>query len=220
MGGHSAGEVASARAIAALDTALSSKAMAAAASAEGMEHLLRAALDSANERVLALSRERPQWSGAGTTVVIGAVRGRTLHVANLGDSRAYLIRGSETSVLTVDHSLAAEWEQQGLLDAKRARHHPLRNQLTACLGMRGAITPAYRSLAVEREDCVVLCSDGLWDMLPDPEIARITRESSTPEEAVAALAAAANDAGGADNITAIVVWVASGPATERATRAG
>jgi protein phosphatase len=153
--------------------------------------------------------------------------GARLHVSNLGDSRAYAIRGrdrpedpphgrraggtptggDDIKLLTKDHSVAAALMDQGQLTPEQARMHPLRNHLTASLGIPQPVTPAYVSVAVQPGDRIVLCSDGLWDMLSDAEIADLSIAHSDPREAVKALISAANAAGGLDNITVIVVAV-------------
>lgn len=208
MGGHSAGEIASSRAIRFLDGLLAAEVLEQAFGADrGIEGWLRQILQQVNDEVLALGQENEVWESMATTVVIGAIHERGLHVANLGDSRAYLIRGGEARVLTKDHSVAAALAEQGQLESDRARAHPLRNQLTASLGLRQPVAPFYHTEALQSDDRIVFCSDGLWDMLPDREIARITMSQSDPAEAARALIRAANEVGGADNITVIVLMM-------------
>ena len=226
MGGHAAGEVASGEAIEALDELLPAESLARALAAgdESVESLLREALQQANERMVALGQKNSSWAGMASTAVIGVLHGTRLHVSNLGDSRAYRVRGfdfaqpgptpssvegrgDQITLLTRDHSVAAALVDQGQLTPEQARMHPLRNHLTASLGIPQPVTPAYTCVAVQPGDRIVLCSDGLWDMLSDAEIAHLSIGHPDPHEAVKALISAANAAGGLDNITVIVVAV-------------
>ncbi len=209
MGGQAAGEVASSNAVDALDELLSADTLrqALAAGEEAVESVLAGALERANRHVVALGESNRAWAGMASTVVIALVDGERVHVANLGDSRAYQVRGRQVSVLTTDHSVAATLVEQGELTPEQARTHPLRNHLTSSLGIAEPMTPGYTCVEAAPGDRIVLCSDGLWDMVPDEEIARITMSHSDPRETVEALIDAANEAGGKDNITAIVVLV-------------
>jgi protein phosphatase len=206
MGGHSAGEIASSRAIHRLDELLSAEALAkACASPADIEDWLRQILQQANDEVLALGQGNEAWENMATTVVVGIVRDGALHAANLGDSRAYLIRNGQAQPLTRDHSVAAALVAQGQLEPERARAHPLRNQLTASLGLKQPVAPFHTRVPLQQQDRLVFCSDGLWDMLPDSEIARIASSPAPPAEVARELIRAANQAGGADNITVIVL---------------
>ena len=208
MGGHAAGEVASREAIDVLDAVLTPEALeqALTGDGDGIEALLSEGLRRANERVFTLGSENPAWSGMASAAVICLLDRTAVHLANVGDCRAYRLRGEDVQLLTTDHSVAAALVIQGKLTAEEARSHPLRNHLTASLGLPQPSDPACSSLDVQPEDRFVICSDGLWDMLPDATIAHLAI-SHPPEEAVKALIRAANDAGGADNITVIVVHV-------------
>jgi protein phosphatase len=207
MGGEMAGEQASALAVATLTEVLTAERIEQASGEAGgdVEALLREALHEAQEAVTSLASAHPDWGRIGTTAVVALLRGDRLHVANVGDSRAYLLNGGQPQLLTRDHSIAAALAEQGQLTAEEARRHHLRNQLTAFLGMSQPLKPAYAQIQMRPGDRVVLCSDGLWDMLSDEEIARIASELPDPRAATRALIDAANHAGGRDNITVIVV---------------
>jgi len=209
MGGHMSGEQASAVGVHTLGEFLTSERIEQVSRGEGgdMQGLLAEGLQRAHAAVVDLAAEHPDWGRIGSTVVVAILTDGVLHVANLGDSRAYLVRGGELQVLTRDHSIAAALLEQGQLSAEEARDHPLRNQLTGFLGMPKPIAPAYVTAAVQSGDRIVLCSDGLWDMLPDDEIARLALRNADPRDAVEELINAANAAGGLDNITAIVAAV-------------
>ena len=214
MGGHAAGEQASREAVETIASQLSIEALskAAASGCEEMARLLSHACEEASRKVINLANEHPEWVGMGTTVVIAVVEGQTAHIANVGDSRAYLIRGGETELLTTDDSVAADLVAGGQISADELRSHPLRNHLTAALGMTrdgepAPIQPHTKSVSLEPGDRILLCSDGLWDMVTDDDIKKLVSDSRDPREAVVNLINAANDAGGLDNITAIAVFV-------------
>jgi protein phosphatase len=209
MGGHAAGEQASAAAIQVFDEVLSAPRIrnALEAAEGGMQDLLAEALQQANNSIRDFGKERLHLAGMGSTAVIGVLGEGIFHVANIGDSRAYLARGEGAQILTKDHSVAAAMCEQGQLTAEEARHHPLRNHLTASLGSTRPVRPHYQATPVLPGDRIVLCSDGLWDMLPDAQIASLALAAPTPQAAVRALLQAANDAGGLDNITVIAVAI-------------
>jgi serine/threonine protein phosphatase PrpC len=216
MGGHAAGDRASKVAVSVLSDTLSAERLERALSGgpTDTEALLREGLQRANDAIIALTRDHEEWQGMGSTAVIAILHDATLYVSNLGDSRAYLVRGGQAQPLTRDHSVAAVLMEQGQLGANEARSHPLRNQLTASLGLGGEVTPAFAVAQVQPEDRVVLCSDGVWDRMPDSGIARTAALHTDPGAAVTELISAANAAGGQDNVTAIVVIL--GPAEETA----
>ncbi len=204
MGGHVAGERASAEAVRALDTLLNAAMLAQIHSADDARQLLYTALQQANDAVRAVSEANPELTGMGTTIVACLLRGDQLTVANLGDSRAYLLRALTPTILTRDHSVAAMMQEKGELTPEAARSHRLRNQLTASLGITRTVDPHVQTITLLEGDRIVLCSDGLWDMLADEEICRLATAGETPESSVHALIIAANEAGGLDNITVVL----------------
>ncbi|PIX37510.1 MAG: hypothetical protein COZ57_33950, partial [Armatimonadetes bacterium CG_4_8_14_3_um_filter_66_20] len=204
MGGHAAGDRASGLAVEELAAHLSADRLDATSPAD-LAGLLAEALQRANDAILALAAaDRALW-GTGSTAVIAVFDGVRLHLSNIGDSRGYLIRGGRTRVQTRDHSVAAGLVEAGQLKPEALRDHPMRNQLTAALGTEGRVNPAYTSLALLPGDRIVLCSDGLWDMVEDADIVALVAAHDDPAAAVAALIEAANAAGGTDNITAVVL---------------
>jgi PPM family protein phosphatase len=178
---------------------------AALASGEDPEPALIRLLEAAGEAVAAAAAANPEWEGMGSTAVILLYRDGVAHIANVGDSRAYIVRGARAVVVTRDHSAVAQLVEQGHLSEEEARHHPLRNQLTAVLGLEGFFSATYVALRPEPGDRLVLCSDGLWDMLDSTEIGRIVGATDGPATAVQSLVARANEAGGHDNTTVAVV---------------
>lgn len=151
------------------------------------------------------SAGKPGVRGLGSTVVAALVRGTEVHLAHLGDSRAYLYRQGKLRQLTRDHSVLRSLLRQGKLTREEARVHPARSQLSRFVGMEGEANPDVEQLLAEPGDRLLLCSDGLTTMLEDAEIAATLREEGDVEEACRALVRKANAAGGRDNVTAMLV---------------
>ncbi|MHB9022645.1 MAG: PP2C family protein-serine/threonine phosphatase [Armatimonadota bacterium] len=208
MGGHAAGEQASAAAVCALDAMLTADRLqdAIADGEKAVWMLLCEALVAANTAILQVAECHREWAGLGTTVVLAFIDDDRLYLANVGDSRAYLIRGKKIDALTSDHTVAATLLAEGEITEEELRDHPLRNRLTMVLGTQDALEPSLTFLTLRLGDRLILCTDGLWDLLEDTDIADIVRYSATPNEAVYALIAAADDAGGHDNITTVVIF--------------
>jgi PPM family protein phosphatase len=199
IGGFEAGEVASRIAVDVL------KELEPGASFE-------AAISEANRRILAAGRGDERLSGMGTTVVavrFGGTRDEPVaQVAHVGDSRAYLLRGGSLRPVTEDHSLVAELVRSGDLTRDQAAEHPQKNLITRALGADEEVEVDTAVLPVEAGDRFLLCSDGLSDMIPETRIGEILAEApGDPEKPAQSLVSAALDAGGADNVTVIVVDV-------------
>ncbi|MGH3147063.1 MAG: Stp1/IreP family PP2C-type Ser/Thr phosphatase [Rubrobacter sp.] len=170
------------------------------------------AIAEANRRILAAGRGDEKLSGMGTTVVAVRFRGTqaepVAELAHVGDSRAYLVRDGEMKPVTEDHSLVAELVRSGDLTRAQAAEHPQKNLITRALGADEHVDVDTTVLPIEAGDRVLLCSDGLSDMVPEARISEIVRESpDDPERASRGLLSAALDAGGNDNITVVVVDV-------------
>src|SRR5215216_1912949 len=199
IGGFEAGEVASSIAIEVL------KELEPGASFE-------AAIRKANRRILAVGRGDERFSGMGTTLVAvrfgGTQEEPAAQIAHVGDSRAYLLRGGDLRPLTEDHSLVAELVRSGDLTRDQAAEHPQKNLITRALGAEEEVEVDTAVLPVEAGDRFLLCSDGLSDMVPEGRILEILAEApGDPEKPARSLVSAALDAGGADNVTVIVVDV-------------
>ena len=211
IGGFEAGEVASSIATEAL---------------KELEPLspLEDAIREANRRILAAARGDEKLSGMGTTVVamrFGGTREEpTAEISHVGDSRAYLLRGDDLKPVTEDHSLVAELVRSGDLTRAQASEHPQKNLITRALGAEEEVDVDTAVLPVEAGDRLLLCSDGLSDMVPETKMLDLlTSHPEDTEKTVHALVRAALDAGGADNITVVVVDVREeDPPAERARR--
>jgi serine/threonine protein phosphatase PrpC len=167
---------------------------------------LMAAVRLANTRVLEAMRKDARLRGMGTTVVACLADDTTMSVAHVGDSRAYLIRNGQLSRLTNDHSWVFEQVQAGMLTEAEAEKHPLRNVITRALGGALSVSPDAAEVEAHPGDVYLLCSDGLTGMVPEEEILRVVTDSSGDiEKACQELIDTANERGGLDNVTAILV---------------
>jgi PPM family protein phosphatase len=196
MGGHRAGEVASATALEALRAAV------------GAGRPLREAIEDANEAVHTKSLTDASLHGMGTTLTAGTLAaGGTLIVGHVGDSRAYLLHDGELRRLTTDHSLVEELVRDGRLTADEAAVHPLRSRITRALGVDPSVEVDVYPVELTPGDRLLLCSDGLTGMVQADDIAAALRRELDPTRAATALVDAANAAGGEDNITVVIVAV-------------
>jgi serine/threonine protein phosphatase PrpC len=200
MGGHAAGEVASEIAVSTVCNLYYQN------TDPDVPANLVSAIRYANLAIYQSARENQQQSGMGTTCVTAVLRGETAFVANVGDSRAYLVRRGMVKQVTQDHSWVMEQIQMGNLSEEEARTHEMRNVITRSLGPFPDVDVDIFAEQLEEGDALVLCSDGLSGMMTDIDILRIV-ESFSPQESVIQLLEYANAQGGADNITAIVIRV-------------
>jgi serine/threonine protein phosphatase PrpC len=198
MGGHQAGEVASRGAV-----EMTIQRYYADASQDVGRSLVRA-VQAANQQIHAQAQADTSKSGMGTTLVAAVVLGRKVYVANVGDSRAYLINKRSITQITEDHSWVEEQVRAGLLTQEQAKRHPQRNLVTRALGSKPSVDVDLFEGAISTGDHLLLCSDGLTGRVEDSEIAAIVRDHP-PHEAARQLVATANERGGTDNITVLIV---------------
>lgn len=221
MGGHEAGDVAS---------RLAAERVAAALEmpddGEAVPPRLERVFRDLNRELVALAAERGLARGLGTTLTVAALSDTTLHLAHIGDTRCYRLRAGDLEQLTDDHSWVAEQLRSGHLTAEEAVGHPQRNVLTRCLGTNREPELLSASHEVRDADRYLLCSDGLHGAVDDTLLHRVLREEHMPQAAARRLVDLANDAGGDDNITAVVVDIstrdagtASGASAETTLRA-
>lgn len=166
--------------------------------------ILSKAIRIANDQIRRKAEEDKSLSGMGTTVVAATCLGHYLQVANVGDSRLYII-GSEIRQITTDHSLVEEMVRMGGIDRKAARNHPDKNIITRAIGALDTVEIDFFHEELKPGELVLLCSDGLTNMLEDEEIGAILKEPVSMEEKAQRLIEAANDNGGKDNITVIII---------------
>ncbi|MDO4302424.1 MAG: Stp1/IreP family PP2C-type Ser/Thr phosphatase [Bacillota bacterium] len=166
--------------------------------------ILSKAIRIANDQIRQKAREDQSLQGMGTTVVAATCLGHYLQVANVGDSRLYIIN-HEIRQITRDHSLVEEMVRMGGIDKAAARNHPDKNIITRAVGATDTVEIDFFHEELVPGDIVLLCSDGLTNMLEDEEIGRILREKASIEEKAQKLIEAANDNGGRDNIAVIII---------------
>ena len=170
------------------------------------ETFLKRALISANRFVFQKASREEELAGMGTTAVCALVRGGNAFICHAGDSRAYLVRDGRLTQLTHDHSYVQELVDCGTITAEEAEHHPQKNIITRALGVDYRLDPEFTSLPVQKGDMLLLCTDGLTNVLPKEKIEEIFTKGGfydIPDR----LVDAANAGGGPDNITALLLGV-------------
>jgi serine/threonine protein phosphatase PrpC/rRNA maturation endonuclease Nob1 len=177
----------------------------APATEEGLKHILREGIQAANEALCAANDEQKLDMGS-TVVAILAYEGAA-YVANAGDSRAYVLEGETLRRITIDHSLVEQLVAGGIIADADRYTHPERNQIFRSLGLNRELEVDFFTQWLRPGMRLLLCSDGLWEMVRDNEITRIMRANPDPQAACDALIQAANKAGGEDNISAVVVQI-------------
>ncbi|HUK56986.1 MAG TPA: Stp1/IreP family PP2C-type Ser/Thr phosphatase [Nitrospiria bacterium] len=223
MGGHAAGEIASHMAVDIMHefmrTSVQSSEVTWPADIDRNLPLpvrrLVAAGHLANEKIFQSSRANPKLNGMGTTMVAVLVDQDTAYVAHVGDSRAYLFRNGRVDRLTEDHSLINDYIQQGLLKIDEANQHPLKHVITRALGSSMKVEVDVKSVPLMEGDALLLCSDGLSNLLTDEELRMNGPELlAKPQAACQRLIDLANHKGGDDNVTVVLI-TGSRPDTAR-----
>ena len=205
MGGAAAGEIASAMAVeAVLDTFRQQWMTRNERDIDSFVETIRDAADTANHRIFAYAGAHPQHAGMGTTATIAGLLGNSLYLAQVGDSRAYIVRDGVAQQITKDQSLMQQLIEAGEMTPDQAEVSERRNIILQALGPDSTVRPDFTHQPLARGDTLVLCSDGLTTHLRAPDIARIVTASRDPEMACEQLIAAANAEGGHDNITVVV----------------
>lgn len=198
MGGHNAGEVASSMAVETFANAMRSGAPVNALT-------LRRAVEAANQAVYQASLREAKYSGMGTTFTALSQSGRDVHIAHVGDSRAYLLRHGSIMRLTIDHTLVEEMVMQGLITPSEAKHHPKRNYITRALGTADWVEVDLIQIERMSGDVFFLCSDGLSNHVEEKRILELAQRPGSWEEKASALVDIAMENGSTDNITAMFV---------------
>lgn len=213
MGGHQAGEVASAAAlepVAELDGRVF-------ADPEAARQALVDAFVTANRMVTDMSADDPDYRGMGTTLTAVLFEGRRLHLGHTGDSRAYLVRDGQLRQLTTDHTLVQHLIDEGQITPAEAAIHPQRSIITRAIGVAADVQVDTETFEIQSGDRLLLCSDGLTGVVPDEQLAQLLLEVESPQALAETLIERANAGGGHDNITAVVVdFVEEGAGTTTA----
>lgn len=204
IGGHNAGDVASSMALMTIGQAWEKSYF------EDMEEAyqwLVKKIEEANDVILSRSTQYADLYGMGTTLVAACVIGNQLMIANVGDSRAYVLRNFQLKQLTEDQSLVNALLKSGEITPEEAEHHPNKNIVTQSLGVTSAVEIDFVRMTVKEEDILLLCSDGLSDMLSLEEIRNVLNHYSDLEQQVEKAVQAANESGGRDNITVAIAKI-------------
>lgn len=218
MGGHAAGEVASKITVETIGEFIAATRQKEEATwpfkynheLDFNSNRLAVAIEKANERVMSAVAAQPWLKGMGTTVVAGLLNEKILSLAHVGDSRAYLLRDGQLSCLTDDHSWVHEQVAAGILTEEEAKTHPLKNVVTRALGGGTSVSPDLQELVFLTGDRYIFCSDGLTTMLSDEEIRAAAVAQTSPKALCEKLVALANEKGGVDNVTVVVVSISAG----------
>ena len=216
MGGHNAGEFASGMA-----TAFIKSEMREALTSAGktltpvyVQQALAQSIEKANSAIFNMSRTSRQYAGMGTTLVVGVFCADVLELAHIGDSRCYRLRNGQMQQLTKDHSLLQEQVDSGLVAADSTTpRSPGQNLVTRALGVDEAVQADIDHFDLALDDIYLLCSDGLSDMVSDDAIAALLRSEEPFEQKARLLVTAANEGGGRDNISVMLVKVCDEPKT-------
>jgi serine/threonine protein phosphatase PrpC len=202
MGGAAAGEVASSLAVDEVMRVLTDRAPGVP-----LPSLLEQAISDANQVIYSRAQANTKLNGMGTTLVALVAEERRIQVLNIGDSRCYRMRGGNLEQITLDHSLVDEQVRLGRMSMAEAARSPMRNVITRALGTQSRVTPDIFDLEADPGDLFLLCSDGLTRELTDGSIEQILARERTLEGLCRELVTAANQAGGSDNITCLLVRV-------------
>ena len=206
MGGHNAGEVASSKAVQLVNEHLTHTRISLMQSDRNLiKKELTEAILVAHTFILDEAKSRKEYKGMGTTIVAAFLHDHMLHTCHVGDSRAYVINANSIKQITDDHSYVGELVRNGKMSNEEARHSNMKNQITQALGSPYSVKPEYNSCSVDEDSRVLLCSDGLWDMLSDEQIQKTVMTDEPLEDICTGLVKKANQAGGKDNITLILI---------------
>ena len=171
-----------------------------------VDHLLESATAAANIEIYDKAMASPELSGMGTTSVTAIRYGRTAYISHVGDSRAYLYRNGELQQITRDHSVVQDLIEKGQITEEEAKTHPRRHFVTRALGVDNEVYGEYDELDLLPGDKLLLCTDGLTNMVSLPDIAQLLTDDDN-QQTISALIKAALDGGGADNVTAVIMSV-------------
>lgn len=203
MGGHKAGDLASRLAVETLVEEIQLNAE------HDLVEVVTEAISAANQILFQKAKESENLKGMGTTLVISVIKDSYIYTANVGDSRLYLI-GGEMTQITEDHSLVEEMVRIGEIKKEEARKHPDRNIITRAIGVNAKVEPDVFHTPIAEGDLILMCTDGLTNMIEDDEIKAILKSGRDLPEKVEMLVHQANENGGTDNISVILIEPKSG----------
>lgn len=206
LGGHLAGEVASETAVMEVVKEVKQKYFEAKSVSE-LKKILKESILKAGEAVFLKSRQKKEFRGMGTTISAAALLNNQIVIAHVGDSRIYLFRDDKLKQLTKDHTYIQFLIDKGEITEEEAKDHPLKNALLQALGSERKVEVEVKSLKFKVQDKILLCTDGLYNMITEEEIKNVIKEDTETKEKVERLIKKALNAGGLDNVTAILLEV-------------
>ena len=201
MGGHAKGEEASKIALNAIARAVIPDLL----NNTPFTKILEKGIQNANQDILDHTAENPEASGMGTTSVCAVVKDNQIHLANVGDSRAYRVSDDEICRVTKDHSYVQALIDEGEITEEQAREHPRKNEITRAVGIMPSIEVDTMKLTLDSDESLLLCCDGVIAHLSDDDIHKIIRDSADPQTACQEIVDLANERGGSDNISLIIL---------------
>ena len=201
MGGHAKGEEASKIALNAIARAVIPDLL----NNTPFTKILEKGIQNANQDILDYTAENPEASGMGTTSVCAVVKDNQIHLANVGDSRAYRVSDDEICRVTKDHSYVQALIDEGDITEEQAREHPRKNEITRAVGIMPSIEVDTMKLTLDSDESLLLCCDGVIAHLSDDDIHKIIRDSPDPQTACQEIVDMANERGGSDNISLIIL---------------
>ena len=201
MGGHAKGEEASKIALNAIARAVIPDLL----NNTPFTKILEKGIQNANQDILDYTAKNPEASGMGTTSVCAVVKDNQIHLANVGDSRAYRVSDDEICRVTKDHSYVQALIDEGEITEEQAREHPRKNEITRAVGIMPSIEVDTMKLTLDSDESLLLCCDGVIAHLSDDDIHKIIRDSPDPQTACQEIVDMANERGGSDNISLIIL---------------
>jgi serine/threonine protein phosphatase PrpC len=212
MGGYNAGEVASGMATTFIRTEMGRwlAQVGNTPQSTDVRRALEICVENANHAILGASLSNPQYTGMGTTLVVGVFHGSRLILGHIGDSRCYRLRDGTVQQITRDHSWLQEQVDAGLLTSQQAALSSNRNLVTRALGVEPNVMMEVNEFQVAPNDLFLMCSDGLTDMVSEADLTEMVRQSLSLEEKATLLVDAANANGGRDNVSVLLVQAAAG----------
>lgn len=204
MGGHKGGKTASSMLCEYIEAA-TYKLDLFSMDSDCLEELLEGVISDANKKIVSKAKSKEELFGMGTTLVMCVASAERVVCANVGDSRMYHISDDGMKQITKDHSMVQEMVDKGQITPEEAKVHPNRNIITRAVGSNEEIKVDFFKLQPKKGDKLILCSDGLTNMLSEDDIYYIAKNVNSPDEACEKLVSAANNAGGDDNITAVII---------------
>lgn len=202
MGGHNAGEIASRTAVEIISQQLR---ILLDSGGDEIPAAINAAIGEANREIFDMAVRNQEQQGMGTTAVVTCIAGDEAYIANVGDSRAYAVRGEEILQITTDHSVVAEMVAQGTISKEEARVHPQKNIITRALGTDESVEADIFEYDFQPGDILMMCSDGLSGMMEDEAIRDVCMQETSAEQMVHRMIQCAKENGGMDNVTVLCI---------------